>query len=77
MRAFTGVAKLRSDSSFRSWLLSIVANEARTLRAASVRRAELLERAGHQLATVKPAPSAEAASASCKKAGEPKGSSRR
>ena len=60
-RAFTGVAQLRSDSAFRPWLLSIVANEARTLRAASLRRTELLERAGHQLSTVKPTPSAEAA----------------
>src|SRR5215210_8872283 len=41
-RAFAALHRFRPDSSFRSWLLRIVVNEAHDLRTAAQRRADLL-----------------------------------
>ena len=60
-RAFGALGRFRPEGSFRPWLLRIVVNEAHDLRAAAQRRANLLARATGQFASIRPAPSAEAA----------------
>jgi RNA polymerase sigma-70 factor (ECF subfamily) len=40
LKAIRGLDRFRGDASFRTWLLSIVANEARTLQRRSTRRRE-------------------------------------
>jgi RNA polymerase sigma-70 factor (ECF subfamily) len=57
--AFLALRRFRPDGSFRAWLLRIVANEARTIRGAARRRAELASRASSP-PSISPAPSAEA-----------------
>jgi RNA polymerase sigma factor (sigma-70 family) len=57
--AFLALHRFRPDGSFRAWLLRIVANEARTIRGASRRRAELASRASGDLPPISPTPSAE------------------
>ena len=58
--AFIALHRFRPDGSFRAWLLRIVANEARTIRGAAQRRAELASRASGDLPPISPSPSAEA-----------------
>ena len=60
-KGFLALARFRPDGSFRAWLLRIVVNEARDLRAARQRRANLLARASGQVPAAGPADSAEAA----------------
>jgi RNA polymerase sigma-70 factor (ECF subfamily) len=59
-KGFLALARFRPDGSFRAWLLRIVVNEARDLRAARRRRADLLTRASGQVQAAAPAESAEA-----------------
>jgi RNA polymerase sigma factor (sigma-70 family) len=49
--AFLALGRFRPDGSFRPWLLRIVANEARTIRGASRRRAEIVTRATNDAPT--------------------------
>jgi RNA polymerase sigma factor (sigma-70 family) len=48
VKAYRGLSTFRGDSSFRSWLLTIVANETRNLHRTRQRRAGLLDRAAAQ-----------------------------
>ena len=58
--AFLALHRFRPDGSFRAWLLRIVANEARTIRGAARRRAELASRVSDGPAAISPTASAEA-----------------
>ena len=61
MKAFAALARFRADASFRPWLLTIVANEARNRRRSATRREMLKLRApaagGHE--AFEPSPEAE------------------
>ena len=61
VKAYYGLSRLRPGSSFRAWLLRIVANEARNRRKAAQRRATLLMRASGSGAGGSGSPSPEAA----------------
>jgi RNA polymerase sigma-70 factor (ECF subfamily) len=60
-RAFLALHRYRPNGSFRAWLLTIVANQARTQRTAMLRRSDVLTRASGQVPALHPAPSAEIA----------------
>ncbi len=60
-RAFRALPRFRPDGAFRAWLMRIVVNQARTVRATTRREADVLSRASGQLPRMTPPPSAEAA----------------
>jgi RNA polymerase sigma-70 factor (ECF subfamily) len=60
-RAYLALDRYRLDGSFRAWLLTIVANQARTQHTATLRRSDVLTRASGQVPALHPAPSAEIA----------------
>ncbi len=61
VKAWKALARFRRDATFRPWLLSIVANEARNTRRAAGRRARLALRASVSRPSVGAAPSTEEA----------------
>jgi RNA polymerase sigma factor (sigma-70 family) len=60
VKAYNALARFRTGSPFRPWLLRIVANEARNRRRTLGRRAHLLNRAAEETASDDPARSPEA-----------------
>ncbi len=60
VKAYYALDRLRPGTSFRSWLLRIVANEARNLRKAARRRVDLMSRASEHAPPQGAAPSPEA-----------------
>lgn len=61
-KAFQALERFRPDGSFRAWLLRIVVNEARDLRATYQRQGGLLSRASVEFTALGAGPSAETAS---------------
>ena len=61
VKAYYALDRLRPGAPFRPWLLRIVANEARNLRKAARRRADLMSRASGDRPAAGAAPSPEAA----------------